>query len=170
MQHRATAVCILATLRRRYSRDYCTGTTLAFINEVGVDSRQKANSGFRTRLTQHADCPTWCSTRRLFSISPSTSANAIPISNDQISTQKKRTYTKYEALVRRLYMTNLYHPVKLGLENMEQLNEALERPLEQGDIKIIHVAGRSLWTWYFQCSEFDGLKLSYTATFTLHKI
>mmetsp|Transcript_25765 Transcript_25765/g.60653 ORF Transcript_25765/g.60653 Transcript_25765/m.60653 type:complete len:688 (+) Transcript_25765:108-2171(+) len=48
-------------------------------------------------------------------------------------------YTPYEQWVRRLYMTNLFHPVKLGLQNIQQLYAALGHPLD--DIPVIHVAG-----------------------------
>ena len=49
------------------------------------------------------------------------------------------SYTPYEQWVRRLYMTNLFHPVKLGLENSHALYHALGRPLD--DIPVLHVAG-----------------------------
>ena len=51
-------------------------------------------------------------------------------------------YTTYEKCVRRLYLTNLFHPVKLGLQNMEQLHKALGSPMDQTDkVTVIHVAG-----------------------------
>ena len=63
--------------------------------------------------------------------------------NDNLVGDKSRTnFTKYEKLVRRLYKTNLYHPVKLGLENMQRLNEAMGFPLNNlKDVRIIHVTG-----------------------------
>lgn len=48
-------------------------------------------------------------------------------------------YTEYETWVRRLYSTNLFHPVKLGLTNMIQLYEALGRPMDQ--TCVVHIAG-----------------------------
>ena len=42
-----------------------------------------------------------------------------------------RAYTTYEKCVRRLYLTNLFHPVKMGLQNMEALHEALKNPMNQ---------------------------------------
>lgn len=39
-------------------------------------------------------------------------------------------YTLYERWIRRLYQTNLFHPVKLGLENIDNLHEALGRPMD----------------------------------------
>lgn len=50
-------------------------------------------------------------------------------------------YTPYERWVRRLYMTNLFHPVKLGLTNIEQLHEALGNPMDDPKRTVIHVAG-----------------------------
>jgi len=52
-----------------------------------------------------------------------------------------RSYTKYEQLVRRLYMTNLFHPVKLGLQNINRLHELLGCPMDNERVKVIHVAG-----------------------------
>lgn len=52
-----------------------------------------------------------------------------------------RPYTLYEKCVRRLYLTNLFHPVKLGLQNMEQLHEALGYPMDNPQLTVIHVAG-----------------------------
>lgn len=43
---------------------------------------------------------------------------------------EKKTFTPYERWVRRLYQTNLFHPVKLGLRNMEELHEMLGRPMD----------------------------------------
>ncbi len=48
-------------------------------------------------------------------------------------------YTPYEQWVRRLYQTNLFHPVKLGLTNMEELHELLGRPMDK--LTVIHIAG-----------------------------
>jgi dihydrofolate synthase/folylpolyglutamate synthase len=47
----------------------------------------------------------------------------------------------YERLVRRLYTTNLFNPVKLGLENMDRLHEMLGRPMDRPEIIVVHVAG-----------------------------
>jgi dihydrofolate synthase / folylpolyglutamate synthase len=51
----------------------------------------------------------------------------------------EQRFTPYERWVRRLYMTNLFHPVKLGLENMVQLHAALGNPMRH--IPVVHVAG-----------------------------
>lgn len=50
-------------------------------------------------------------------------------------------YSLYEKCVRRLYLTNLFHPVKLGLQNMEKLHEAIGNPMNSPNITVIHVAG-----------------------------
>ena len=50
-------------------------------------------------------------------------------------------YTPYERWVRRLYMTNLFHPVKLGLSNIQQLHAALGNPMDDPKRTVIHVAG-----------------------------
>jgi dihydrofolate synthase / folylpolyglutamate synthase len=60
-------------------------------------------------------------------------------SNVQQSTSSTRKYTDYETWVRRLYSTNLFHPVKLGLTNMIKLYEALGRPMDQ--TCVVHIAG-----------------------------
>jgi dihydrofolate synthase / folylpolyglutamate synthase len=60
-------------------------------------------------------------------------------SSSQPSSSSNRKYTDYETWVRRLYSTNLFHPVKLGLTNMIQLYEALGRPMDQ--TCVVHIAG-----------------------------
>ena len=53
-----------------------------------------------------------------------------------------QTYTPYEKCVRRLYLTNLFHPVKFGLQNMEELHDALGNPMDDTDqVTVIHIAG-----------------------------
>jgi len=49
--------------------------------------------------------------------------------------------TEYEKLVRRLYKTNLFHPVKMGLDNIHQLHRALGSPMDRPNMKVIHIAG-----------------------------
>jgi dihydrofolate synthase / folylpolyglutamate synthase len=51
-----------------------------------------------------------------------------------------QSYTDYELWVRRLYATNMFHPVKLGLDNMEQLHAAMDRPIESIPL-VVHIAG-----------------------------
>ena len=49
-----------------------------------------------------------------------------------------RAYTLYEKCVRRLYLTNLFHPVKMGLDNMEDLHEALKHPMNHVSYTYIY--------------------------------
>jgi dihydrofolate synthase/folylpolyglutamate synthase len=55
--------------------------------------------------------------------------------------QEGRPYTLYEKCVRRLYLTNLFHPVKLGLQNIERLHNALGNPMDDPNLIVVHVAG-----------------------------
>lgn len=50
-------------------------------------------------------------------------------------------YTGYEKWVRRLYATNMFHPVKLGLENMHLLHKLLGNPMDDPNRVVVHVAG-----------------------------
>lgn len=52
---------------------------------------------------------------------------------------EKEQFTPYEQWVRRLYQTNLFHPVKLGLQNMQSLHDLLGRPMDK--LPVIHIAG-----------------------------
>lgn len=49
-----------------------------------------------------------------------------------IPTEKSngRGYNAYERCVRRLYLTNMFHPVKLGLDNINALHRALGNPMD----------------------------------------
>eukprot|EP01082_Thalassiosira_pseudonana_P014258 g12827.t1 g12827 contig7:247939-249810(+) len=85
------------------------------------------------------------SSTSLFQSTPST--DNIPSSSQptqqsrSLSKKAEHEWTNYEKLVRKLYMTNLFNPVKLGLENMDQLHKALGSPMDKSDISIIHIAG-----------------------------
>jgi dihydrofolate synthase / folylpolyglutamate synthase len=50
-------------------------------------------------------------------------------------------YTPYEQWVRRLYKTNLFHPVKLGLHNIEKLHQVLGNPMDDPKVLVVHIAG-----------------------------
>jgi dihydrofolate synthase/folylpolyglutamate synthase len=50
-------------------------------------------------------------------------------------------YSPYEQWVRRIYLTNINHPVKLGLENIEQLHEAMGSPMDDPARVVVHIAG-----------------------------
>jgi dihydrofolate synthase/folylpolyglutamate synthase len=40
-------------------------------------------------------------------------------------------FTDYEKWVRRLYMTNMFHPVKMGLTNMKKLHDIMGNPMDE---------------------------------------
>ena len=70
------------------------------------------------------------STARSGSGSASTpKSDAMDTSNAQ--RDDEHSWSHYERLVRKLYMTNLFNPVKLGLENMDTLHKALGSPMDQ---------------------------------------
>lgn len=50
-------------------------------------------------------------------------------------------HSTYEHWVRRLYMTNLFQPVKMGLDNIEKLHDLLGRPMDRPGLVVVHVAG-----------------------------
>jgi dihydrofolate synthase/folylpolyglutamate synthase len=50
-------------------------------------------------------------------------------------------YSPYERWVRNIYLTNLNHPVKLGLDNIEQLHEAMGSPMDDANRVVVHIAG-----------------------------
>ncbi|KAL3779209.1 hypothetical protein HJC23_006023 [Cyclotella cryptica] len=59
----------------------------------------------------------------------------------QLESSAPSQWSQYEQLVRKLYMTNLFNPVKLGLENMDRLHEMIGRPMDQPNISVVHIAG-----------------------------
>ena len=63
-------------------------------------------------------------------------------SNTSSEDKDEEEWSAYEKLVRKLYMTNLFNPVKLGLENMNKLHELLGNPMNQSNkVTVIHIAG-----------------------------
>lgn len=52
-------------------------------------------------------------------------------SSVELDANQQKELSNYERLVRKLYMTNLFNPVKLGLENMDRLHMALGSPMDQ---------------------------------------
>lgn len=56
------------------------------------------------------------------------------------STTSNEQYSLYEQNVRRLYLTNLFHPVKMGLTNIEKLHKALGNPMDKVPV-VVHIAG-----------------------------
>jgi len=71
--------------------------------------------------------------------SSSFSVPAMGTDDDALTAQNN--YTGYEKWVRRLYATNMFHPVKLGLENMHLLHKLLGSPMDDPDRVVVHVAG-----------------------------
>ena len=69
---------------------------------------------------------------RLFGVSTSASASAYTGIMDGDEHASK--HSDYEKWVRRLYMTNLFHPVKMGLANMNQLHDIMGKPMD--DVRI----------------------------------
>ena len=59
------------------------------------------------------------------------------VDNDGSNATSK--YTGYEKWVRRLYATNMFHPVKLGLENMHLLHELLGSPMDDVSMRYSSV-------------------------------
>ena len=53
--------------------------------------------------------------------------------------QIEGTDMSYSSLIKKLYRININHPVKMGLQNSENLYRVFGRPLD--NIPIVHVAG-----------------------------
>ena len=69
-------------------------------------------------------------------------ASSSSVSTNNEASKQLKNYTEYELWVRRLYATNLFHPVKLGLDNMVQLHAAIGNPMDQTkNICVVHIAG-----------------------------
>lgn len=84
-------------------------------------ARFKHAASLMTAATQHQLQPT---TTRLYS---------------PPSEQQKIVSETYEQLVQRLYQVNRFTAVKLGLENMQHLNDAFGNPASR--FEVVHVAG-----------------------------
>lgn len=54
------------------------------------------------------------------------------------STKNIRTKT-YSSIIKQLYEINMYNPVKMGLDNMLQLNQLMGDPLQ--NTSIVHITG-----------------------------
>lgn len=72
--------------------------------------------------------------------SSSSSSSSDPPAQPQKQSQSssgedEEGWTNYERLVRKLYQTNLFNPVKLGLENMHKLHDILGSPMDQVRIR-----------------------------------
>jgi hypothetical protein len=110
----------------------------------GIESLLRRNLSSTTQQQQHEDedagtTPTSTSA----SLSPSNtnidtkhptkssslSKFSVP-AMDTDTTSNDVSYTGYERWVRRLYATNMFHPVKLGLENMRLLHKLIGNPMD----------------------------------------
>jgi hypothetical protein len=61
---------------------------------------------------------------------------SLPImETDEETSANAKKHTDYEKCVRRLYMTNMFHPVKMGLTNMNQLHEIMGKPMDDVGIQ-----------------------------------
>ena len=67
---------------------------------------------------------------RLFATNTSFMGGGQLDSPEGIDGEEHQRYTSYEKWVRRLYLTNLFHPVKMGLANMQQLHSLLGCPMD----------------------------------------
>ena len=62
----------------------------------------------------------------------SVAADAVgAVTSRQPMEDEAEEWTNYERLVRKLYMTNLFNPVKLGLENMDKLHGLIGSPMDR---------------------------------------
>jgi len=71
----------------------------------------------------------------------SSSSSRKQSTSDDDTEQEEGSWSNYERLVRKLYMTNLFNPVKLGLENMDRLHKLLGIPMDQPTVAVVHIAG-----------------------------
>lgn len=67
----------------------------------------------------------------------SSSSSSITSASDATTTDSQADRSDYENWVRKLYMTNMFNPVKLGLENIERLHSLLGNPMDSVRIKVI---------------------------------
>ena len=66
-------------------------------------------------------------------VKPVTDTSRHPMPDDEGQAEE---WTNYERLVRKLYMTNLFNPVKLGLENMDKLHGLIGSPMDR--VRVLH--------------------------------
>lgn len=86
---------------------------------------------------RHAPAPAAFAVSRLASATSHASATASPAQMNEPSAAV--TTATYEFLLQRLYQVNRFTAVKLGLENMQQLNAAFGDPAAR--FPVVHVAG-----------------------------
>lgn len=93
----------------------------------GIESLLRRNLSSTTQQQQHEDEDAGITSTS--SSSPSSSKFSVPVM-DTDTTSNDVSYTGYERWVRRLYATNMFHPVKLGLENMRLLHKLIGNPMD----------------------------------------
>lgn len=118
------------TLRRAFAHSFISGGWLTRAVHIPSSSNThyflRSSPSFSLHLS---------STMRSFSSSSPTDAT------NNNGAKEEREWSNYEKLVRKLYMTNLFNPVKLGLENMDKLHKAIGSPMDKPNISVIHIAG-----------------------------
>ena len=103
-------------------RRHLSSTTQQQQQHEGEDTGTTSTSTTNTNIdTKH---PTKSSSLSKFSVP----------AMDTDTTSNDVSYTGYERWVRRLYATNMFHPVKLGLENMRLLHKLIGNPMD--DVSI----------------------------------
>ena len=106
----------------------------------GIESLLRRNLSSTTQQQQHEDEDTGITSTSNTNTntnidtkhptkSSSLSKFSVP-AMDTDTTSNDVSYTGYERWVRRLYATNMFHPVKLGLENMRLLHKLIGNPMD----------------------------------------
>lgn len=88
--------------------------------------QQRSYSASSSLFANNVDAPSSSSQKRY--TSSNTSSSHKPQKEGE---EESENWSNYERLVRKLYMTNLFNPVKLGLENMDRLHKILGSPMDQ---------------------------------------
>ena len=59
------------------------------------------------------------------------------ISSNSTTSKEEKEWSDYERLVRKLYMTNLFNPLKLALKHMDRLHKILGSPMDK--VNVLYV-------------------------------
>lgn len=104
---------------------------------------------------EHQGFFSWQQHSRLFSTSTSDIDSMV-----SSASENDGKYTDYEKWVRRLYMTNMFHPVKMGLTNMKKLHDLMSNPMD--DVRIAGSAQENQMGifWILHSHLLDGLSLT----------
>jgi hypothetical protein len=101
---------VQASLKQQPNHRHHRGALSSVFLRLQSPSRQQPPSTFTSTTT------------RLF-------ASVTPVM--EMDADADNRYTPYEKWVRRLYLTNLFHPVKMGLDNMRTLHQLIGSPMDQ---------------------------------------